>query len=374
MKTKKTLKRILLILLFLVVIFVIYSLIPRVSHSTNAYATNLKKSNVLPKEFQEELELFVKDTATKTEVVIALKNNKIIFESGDTKRLINLHSARKSIMSLLIGIAKEKGYLTLDESLGSLGIDESKTPLTEQEKTATIKDLLMARSGVYLQAEAEVDYAKDNRPKREQYKPGEFFFYNNFDFNVLGTIFEQKTGKSIGEFMEEYLAKPLGMQDFAASNVVYDSPWPMPKESLSDYPVYWIFMSARDLARIGSLVAQNGKYKEKQIISAQWLEESFKPYTILTDYNINKTPLDAYGYLWWLDMDENIIWADGYGGQYLLIDPATNLVFVQRNFTGNSLMSSGLFLLDENRDNSHKNDLKHLYERTKNYLKIKNRL
>ncbi|MEM6737258.1 MAG: hypothetical protein AAF620_14435 [Bacteroidota bacterium] len=87
-------------------------------------------------------------------------------------------------MSLLIGIALEKGYLRLEETLGELGIDESKTPLTPQEKTATIRDLLMARSGVYLPAEAETDYAKSNRPKREPYKPGEFHFYNNFDFNI----------------------------------------------------------------------------------------------------------------------------------------------------------------------------------------------
>jgi CubicO group peptidase (beta-lactamase class C family) len=368
MKIKKVFKRLLLIILFLVVAFLIYSLIPRVGHTTNSYATELKKSNTLSKEFQKELQLFAKDTATKTEIVVALKDNEIIFEKGNTEKLINLHSVRKSIMSLLIGIANEKGFLTLDESLGSLGIDESKTPLTEQEKTATIKDLLMARSGVYLQAEAEVDYARDNRPKREQHKPSEFFFYNNFDFNILGAILEQKTGKSIGKFMEEYLAEPLGMQEFTSSNVVYDSPWPIPNESLSDYPVYWIFMSARDLARVGSLVAQNGKYYDKQVISSKWLEESFKPYSKLTNYNIDKEPLDAYGFLWWIDTDKNLIWADGYGGQYMLIDPENDLVYVQRNFTGNSLMSSGLFLLDENRDNSHKLDLQHLYERTKKYL------
>ncbi|WP_375578637.1 serine hydrolase [Marivirga tractuosa] len=374
MKIKKNLKGILLSLLVLIVAFLIYSLTPRVNNPNMEFATPLNKSDILSQDFKEELQNFIQDTATKTEIAIALKNNEIIFENGDTEKLINCHSARKSIMSLLIGIAKEKGLLNLNESLGSLGIDESKTPLTQQEKTATIKDLLMARSGVYLQAEAEVDYAKNNRPKREQYKPGEYFFYNNFDFNVLGVILEQKSGKSIGEFMEEHLAKPLGMQDFSSSNVVYGSPWPIPNESLSDYPVYWIFMSARDLAKVGSLVAQNGNYDDKQIISTEWLEESFKPYTKLSDYNINKAPLDAYGYLWWLEMDENIIWADGYGGQYMLIDPVNKLVFVQRNFTGNSLMSSGLFLMDENRDASHKNDLKHLYDRTKNYLKNQNEL
>ncbi|WP_421976044.1 serine hydrolase domain-containing protein [Roseivirga seohaensis] len=365
----KILKKILLILLALVLAFVIYSLVPRVINSKNSYSIDFENSNLLSKEFQEDLRQYVRDTATRTEIVIGLKDNQVIFEEGNTKKLINLHSARKSVMSLLIGIAKEKGLLNLSENLGSLGIDESKTPLTDQEKTATIRDLLMARSGVYLQAEAEVDYAKNNRPTREQYKPGEFFFYNNFDFNVLGTILEKKTRMSIGEFMEEYLAKPLGMQDFTASNVVYDSPWPIPNESLSDYPAYWIFMSARDLARIGLLVAGNGKYNETQIVSNDWLEESFKPYTRLSDYGLAKDPLDAYGYLWWLDTDKNIIWADGYGGQYLLIDPANNLVFVQRNFTGNSLMSSGLFLIDENRDTSHKNDLLHIYNRTKEYLK-----
>ena len=369
MKVKRILKKLLLTLFILIALFLIYSLIPRVRHPNKSFATELKKSDILSKDFQKNLRQFIKDTATKSEIIIALKENEVIFEYGNTKKLINCHSARKSIMSLLIGIAKDKGFLELNETLESLGIDERKTPLTKQEKTATIQDLLMARSGVYLQAEAEVQSAKENRPQREQYKPGNFFFYNNFDFNVLGAILEQKTGKSIGAFMEEYLAKPIGLQDFSSSNVVYGSPWPIPNQSLSDYPVYWIFMSARDLARIGSLVAQNGKYNNKQIISSKWLEESFRPYSKLSDYNIDKKPLNAYGYLWWLDTNKNLIWADGYGGQYMLIDPKSHLVFVQRNFTGNSLLSSGLFLLDENRDNSHKIDLQHLYERTKNYLK-----
>lgn len=368
MKITILLKRFLYILIILIGVFLIYSLIPRVWKSNEAYSSSLQRSDLLPVDFQEELRLFSEDTATRTQVVLALKDNQIIFETGDTEKLINLHSARKSIMSLLFGIAREKDLLSLEESLSSLNIDETKNPLTEQEKTATIRDLLMARSGVYLKSEAEVNYARDNRPGRGEYKPGEFFFYNNFDFNVLGAILEKKTGQSIGEFMEEHLAKPLGMQDFSASNVVYNSPWPIPRESDSDYPVYWIFMSARDLARVGSLVAQDGKYHGQQVVSRAWLKESLKPYSVLSDYNINKEPLDAYGYLWWIDTDDNLIWANGYGGQYLLIDPELDLVFVQRNFTGNSLMSSGIFLLDDQKDSSHKNDLQHMYERIKKHL------
>ena len=101
-------------------------------------------------------------------------------------------------MSLQFGIAKEKGFLNLDETLADLGINESRTPLTAIERSAKIRDLLMCTSGIFLKAEAEHDWADDIRPKRGQYKPGEYFFYNNFDFNVLGAILEKKTGMSIG--------------------------------------------------------------------------------------------------------------------------------------------------------------------------------
>jgi hypothetical protein len=99
-----------------------------------------------------------------------------MLEVGDAKKLINCHSARKSIRSLLIGISKEKGYLRLDKSLEELNIDETKTPLTKQEKSATVRDLLMAKSRAYLPAEAETDFAKANRPKREQSNQENFSF------------------------------------------------------------------------------------------------------------------------------------------------------------------------------------------------------
>ena len=110
MKSKKILKKILLSLLFLIAAFVTYSLIPRVGHSQNSYDKPLKKANPLSISFQEELRKFAQDTATKTEVVIALMNNEIIFEKGNTKKLINLHSARKSIMRYPCGF-KNQRYL-----------------------------------------------------------------------------------------------------------------------------------------------------------------------------------------------------------------------------------------------------------------------
>ncbi|MEM8895059.1 MAG: serine hydrolase [Bacteroidota bacterium] len=343
---KKALKIIGLSSLVLFLIFLVYSLIPRVWHHTSSYGVQLPTSEALNSETLQSLDSYIVNKANNVQSVAIIRNEKTLLEVGDTKKVVNTHSVRKSIMSLLIGIAKDKGLLSLEETLGELGIDESKTPLTEQEKTATIRDLLMARSGVYLPAEAETDFAKNNRPKREQYKPGEFHFYNNFDFNILGVILEQKTGQTIGRFMEEHLAIPLGFQDFSPSNVVYNSPWPIPEKTQSDYPVYWIFLSARDLAKVGAMVGQKGKWMGQQVVSQRWIEESTQP---LSELDESREPYDAFAYSWLIDTDENTIWFDGWGGQFLLIDPELNISIAQQTFTGNSLLSSGLFFLKKNR-------------------------
>lgn len=358
---KKMIKLFLYTLISIVTVGLIYSLTPRVFNGGSTYGNELPKSDNLNDKIENEINRFVQDSSSRIETVFCLKKGEVIYEFGDTKKLINTRSIRKSIMNLLYGIAIEKGLLNIDMTLESLGIDESQTPLTEQEKTATIRDLLMARSGVYLPAEGEVATTRDNRPKRDQYKPGEYFLYNNFDFNVLGAILELKTKMSIGEFMEEYLAKPLQFQDFSSSNIVYDNPWPIPNKSMSDYPIYWIFISTRDLAKVGLLVSQKGNWNGKQIVPTKWINESTQPYTKYEDYGINQNPIDAYGYLWKIDTDNNIIWADGYGGQYLVIDAENELVTTQLNPNGNSLLSSGLYLMDKERDNSSRLEIMHIH-------------
>ncbi len=358
---RNILKKSAVLFLTILISFLIYSVIPRVSPQQSSYGVALPNSKVLPEATRKSLETYILNDANNAESVVIIQDEAILLEVGDTKKLINTHSIRKSIMSLLIGIALEKGYLKLDETLASLGIDESRTPLTRQEKTATIRDLLMARSGVYLPAEAETDYARSNRPQREQYKPGEFHFYNNFDFNILGVILEQKTTQKIGDFMEKELAKPLGLQDFSAANVVYNSPWPIPNKTKSDYPVFWIFLSARDLAKIGAMVAQNGSWRGHQLVSENWIEESTRPYSELDE---SREPYDAFGYSWLIDTDENTIWFDGWGGQFLCIDPARNITIAQQNFTGNSLLSSGLFFMKSNRS-GWRTDVMYLHEKLK---------
>lgn len=255
-------------------------------------------------------------------------------------------------MSLLYGIAIEKGLIDINKTLAELGIDEN-PHLTAQEKTATIKDLLMFKSGIYLPGIGEHDNQITERPQRESHKPGDYFFSNNFDANALGTIFIQETGYSIGAFMEEFLAKPLGMQDFNSENVIMGRPWFLPEDD-SKHKMYNMYLSTRDFAKIGSLVANNGRFKNAQIVPKSWIQKSTKPHSDLSKSAIDysRSRYDAFGYNWWIDTRTGTVWTDGYGGHFMLIDPARNLTLVERNFTGNSLLSTGMWMMNRNMDQS----------------------
>ena len=89
---------------------------------------------------------------------------------------------------------------------------------------------------------------KRRRPSRGVFLPGERWYYNNWDFNVLGTIFELETNISIGQAFKEWISDPIGMQDFRAEDVHYR--W----EKASLYPAYPFWVSARDLTRFGHCI------------------------------------------------------------------------------------------------------------------------
>ena len=324
----------LMAILFLVIVFLN---IPQVKYSKNKFGANLEIATGWNKDSIQKIKNYL-DSAQHIDAFIALEADKVIFHYGQTNKLINLHSLRKPIISLLIGIARDKGLLRLDESLGSLDIQERNTTLSKIEKTATIRDLLMSRSGIYLQADAQPEM--DNVPQRGQHEPGEHYYYNNFDFNVLGTILKIKTGMSYESCLYEWIARPLQMQDFQVDHVVYGTPFGVVK---TNHPAYKTWMSARDLARIGAMIINGGMWNGNQIVTKEWLKESMTPRHLL-DEEDRQWPKDAFGYLWYIDSESNNIWGTGYGGQMLMIDTTNNLSLVQRHDTGNSLLTQALYL------------------------------
>ena len=240
-------------------------------------------------------------------------------------KTIALHSLVLSMgQSLLQNGLFQRGKvrrIKLLARLSELGIDDNAPSLTAEEKTATVRDLLMSRSGVYHPAAHETADIKRKRPVRGSHPPGSFWFYNNWDFNVLGTIYRQQTGEDIFAGFEKRIARPIGMEDFSIKDGRYDL------EKLSVHPAYPIQLSARDAARFGQLFLDDGKWGIKQIIPATWVKES------TTAYSWAKRIRQGYGYMWWtLPADTwgpNAFYASGYGGQIIAVVPSKRLVVVQ---------------------------------------------
>jgi hypothetical protein len=354
MKFKKVIKLIIWGVGCLISVLIILSLIQRVSNPSPVYQTELTYGSPLLEEIKEILT--PREEPKRVRSIMILKNEKIVYEYGPTDKIMNTASIRKAIMSLLYGIAVHKGLIDIDKTLAELKIDEY-TPLTTQEKSATIQDLLMAKSGIYLPAQGEHDNQITDRPKRGSYQPGSYFFMNNFDANALCTIFMKETGISIGKFMEEHLAKPLGMQDFSEDNVIIGDPWFWPKKK-SMHKQYYIYMSTRDLARIGAMVANSGRWNKKQVVPENWINESTTSFSNLKENHIGYGRYDGFGYQWWIASDSNSIWADGYGERFLIINPDKNLTLVEQNFTGNSFLTTGLWLKNRNMDSGLENLIK----------------
>ncbi len=251
--------------------------------------------------------------------VLVIYDGVVLTSWGDVDRRYMCHSIRKSFMSALYGIYVDKGKINLDKNLADLGITENGR-LTEKEKKARISFLLKARSGVYIPAAYETTRMKLRRPKKGSFAPGTYWYYNNWDFNVLGTIFEQETGEKIFEGFKDKIADPLQMEDYR----IIDGYYHYEKEN-SIYPAYPFKMSARDMARFGLLYLRKGKWGNQQIIPKHWIDESTRSYS--KTYN---SLWDGYGYLWWINSSNGIYAARGNGENTIEIVPTEKIVFVHR--------------------------------------------
>lgn len=260
--------------------------------------------------------------SVNSKALMIVRHGKVVGSWGDISRRYKCHSMRKSLLNALYGVYVKKGIIDINKSLAELGIDD-KIELTDTEKTAKIRDLLETRSGIYLQAALE---EKDTwHPKRGSHLPGTFQYYNNWDFNVLGSIFIKVTEKDIFKEFYNQIAKPIGMQDYRPIDGAYEY------EDYSIHPGYPFKMSTRDLARFGQLFLQNGQWSGKEIIDKEWIMESTTPYTTASDMGNGAT---GYGYLWWLQERPNEpkrYFALGWGEQYLGIFPDLDLVIVIRS-------------------------------------------
>jgi CubicO group peptidase (beta-lactamase class C family) len=257
--------------------------------------------------------------STGAAAFVVVYDGRLLAVWGDVTRRYMCHSVRKSFLSGLYGVAVDAGEIDIDATMAQLNIEDD-PPLTSAEKQATVRELLQARSGVYHSAAYESPAMKKRRPRRGSHPHGSFWYYNNWDFNVLGAIFEQETGTDIFTAFDRFIATPIGMEYYR----VMDGYHHLEAEH-SQYPAYPFKMAALDMARYGLLYLREGQWNGEQVISRGWIVESTTSYS--------KTNWGGYAYLWWTDTPEgrpHRYFALGYGGHVIAVWPEKNLVFVQR--------------------------------------------
>ena len=274
--------------------------------------------------------------------VMVLYDGQIFVSWGNVEKKYRLHSIRKPLLSALYGIYWGRGKVRLDATLEELGIDDIPPGLTKEEKQAKVSDLLQSCSGVYHEAAAETREMAGVRPARGSHPPGAFYYYNNWDFNALGTIFEKMTGAKIFEAFKKEIADPIGMEDFSLDDCGYSY-----EENKSRHPAYNFRMSARDLARLGVLYQKNGSWNGKQIIPRDWIEIS-----TAAQATVSEERGVGYGYMWNVIKPgmtfSNMIF-DGHGGFFhtgvgihaLAVLPDAKLVYVYRYDTDGEFQDPG---------------------------------
>jgi CubicO group peptidase (beta-lactamase class C family) len=227
------------------------------------------------------------------------------------------------------------GIIDLDATLASLAIDDI-SGLAAAERAATVRDLITARSGVYHPA-SNFSGVTEDEPERGEYAAGEYYWYNNWDFNTAGGIFERLTGENIYAAFESQLARPIGLQDFDL--VLHLKSGKSGNLERSRFPAYHFFLSTRDMARLGLLMLRHGRWNGRQVIPRDWVRESTAVFTRNKDMNPAKYRESGfgYGYMWWIFDDESLsaayrggFAARGHFGQYIVVLPAVDMVVAHK--------------------------------------------
>lgn len=287
--------------------------------------------------------------ALDTTGFVIVKGGKIAYQYGNTKELSYLASSRKSVLSMLYGKYVKDGTIDLNKTVGDLGMDDNPvtTPapkgstagpttipgLLEIEKTAKVRDLIMARSGVYHPASNGGDLLEFAPPRGSQ-QPGSYWLYSNWDFNAAGYAFEKMTGKKIFDALQDDLAKPIQMQDFDRHRQQM-----LGDLKVSRYPAYHMWLSTRDMARLALLMLNDGKWNDEQVVPSDWVKESTSVLTPIKDLNpdFSRKGVWGYGYLWWpydgeyaVDAFKGAYTSRGAFGQYMAVMPALGVVVAHK--------------------------------------------
>jgi len=287
----------------------------------------------------EVLRAFLK--THQTDAMMIVSRGRVVFEYGDTSLVSKVASVRKSVLDLLFAVEAQKG-LNLDsytsQTVVQLGL-EDKVPFLELETRATLLQLMMSRSGIYIPS-GNTGQEKIEPPRGSAY-PGTRFFYNNWDFDAAGIAFEKITHQDIFDAMRDDLAIPLRFQDFdrARQKKNYGT--------TTNHFEYATYLSARDMARLGLFALRSGAWGKTLWGDPGFIQFSTYPTTHFNEvgdwyWSPGWTGRWGYGILWWAwdapkypgdimtGPYQGAFSAMGAGGQYITVFPLNDIVVVHK--------------------------------------------
>lgn len=258
----------------------------------------------------------------------------------DKESLCHIQSQTKSIVSLLMGIAIDKGFIKDENELVFAYFPAYFNEKDKLKKSVVIRDLLTMSAGFRWEEMIAVDdptndnmnmYHSGNWLEYALSRPMEVKPFTEFNYNsglpmIVAGIIEKSTGMRIEEFAQKYLFEPLGITDYR---------WEKDSTGFC-HAGGGLYLKPIDMLKIGALVINKGMFENQQLISESWIKKSTMPY-LTTNHDSS-----SYGYYWWIrevrfctGKATKLISAEGYGGQKLYLFPEYQLIieFAEHNFT-----------------------------------------
>lgn len=292
----------------------------------------------------KELEKTINSIHNNITGIVVQKNGMILYENyfhGYTADN-NLHvfSVTKSVFSALIGIAINKGHIkNIDQKVLEFFPDYTIPESEETIQRVTIRDMLTMTAPYKYEAEPyEAFFMSKNWMKFAldllggKGKIGDFLYSGIVGTHILSGILVKATGMAVLDFAAENLFSPLGInvprnvvlrtkeEHIALMNNKSTSGWAVDPQGIN--PAGWgLFLTPINMAKIGQLYLNGGIWNGKQIISAEWIDESTKEQSRWQEMSL------PYGYLWWIiDGKERAYAAMGDGGNIIYVNTKKKMV------------------------------------------------
>jgi CubicO group peptidase (beta-lactamase class C family) len=268
--------------------------------------------------------------------VMIVKDGSVIYsrwqsEGADSVPHV-LHSVSKTFTATAVGLAIADGKMALTDKIIDFFPDKLPAEVSDNLKAMTVRDLLTMTCGHDVEPSSrgsqEVDWVQAFLAHPVVHKPGTFYLYNSLGTYVLSAIVQQVTGEKVVDYLNSRLFEPLHI----------DKPkWEESPQGIN-CGGWGLYLKTEDLAKMGQLLLQKGKWNGQQIIPEEWVSEmskkqaeSINPGTRIEQAEERGLTIETsdwmqgYGYQMWR-CRPGCFRADGARGQYIIVVPDKNAV------------------------------------------------